>query len=152
MTTLQERLNRSREVALASQQAEWDRRSNDCAAESARMDRVRAKMLEWLRPAQPWEYGAWLEAVMASGGQPTHFYDYPMRGMYVALCDFPATPLYGSASLSIIVPKGIEVTGELGHIDLFIMRRRGVLFRGFHDPAPKQPTFAPVWSDTLIPS
>jgi hypothetical protein len=77
-----------------------------------------------LRKATPEDYRAWLEGWVEKEGQITHHYNYNMPGdFYVARSNFVLPPLYGSRSVDIIVPDGIEVTyEELGHNSLYYMR------------------------------
>jgi hypothetical protein len=125
-------------------------RERQWAATKARGEENRAFMLAQLRPAQPWEYGAWLKGYLLAGGRPTHIYDHRMTEMYVALTDLSIRPLYGADSLNIILPEGIrEDGGDTGHVNLFIVNK--YLQRGFHQRTPTTPEFVPVYSDTVIP-
>jgi hypothetical protein len=76
-----------------------------------------------LRPAHKRDYERWLEGHLSAGGKITHAYDYKMPESFrVAMEDMTLRPLYGARSLNIIVPEGIEVTGELGHTNLYLMK------------------------------
>ncbi len=98
-------------------------------------------ILTHMRPARVRDYDAWLDGFMAKGGKITHKYNYKMPDdFYVALQDTHMIPLYGAQSISIIVPVGIEITGELGHVDLFYM--------GNFKPEPSH--FVPVYIDNRI--
>lgn len=73
------------------------------------------------------DYTQWLKGVIQSGSEPTHYYDYPMARVldkfYVAIRHFRVAPLYGSSSIAIIVPNGIDfLGGELGHSNLYFMK------------------------------
>lgn len=70
-------------------------------------------------------YKKWLGGVLAKGKKPTHFYDYSVNNWewFVATRDFKMEPLYGSLSLDIIVPEGVEyLGGELAHSSLYFLK------------------------------
>lgn len=91
-------------------------------------------------------YNAWLTGYMQKGGEPTHRYDRPLRNFYVAVADLDLMPLYGSGSVSIIVPAGVTVNLEngrdAGHCNLYFMEDFSSL--GFHGGKAT----VPVYSDT----
>ncbi len=112
-----------------------------------------------LAPASKENYEQWLSAWLAAGRVATHRYNYPFeqsnhsnafklhgKGWYLAVKDFETVPLYGSSSVSIIVPQGVEhVSGDLGHTNLYM----------FKSPNPEQEgpfatRFVPVYSDLSI--
>lgn len=87
------------------------------------------------------DYIEWLHGFLNAGNKPSHFYDYPFdqwENFYIALESFRITPLYGSASINIIVPKGIQITGDPGHTNLYIC-----------DGYRTSMEFVPVFSDTI---
>ncbi|MDY6966736.1 MAG: hypothetical protein SVM80_12370 [Halobacteriota archaeon] len=78
-----------------------------------------------LRRATEVDYVEWLFGYIQNGGKPTHYYDYelPRRDFYVATQDFEIRPLYGSSSVSIIVPKNINfLGGELGNNKIYLLK------------------------------
>jgi len=94
-----------------------------------------------IRIAHVNEYIKWLDGFLDSGETPTHRYSYPFSqwdSFYIAYKDFVITPLYGSASINIIVPKGIKVTGNPGHTNLY-----------FFDGYCTNNGFIPIFSDTI---
>jgi len=84
-------------------------------------------------------YSLWLESYIESGGEPTHCYDYNTpNNFYVATHDFHLITLYGSASVSVVVSKGIKVTFDnLGHNQVYEFD--GLKLHGFS---------VPVYNDT----
>jgi len=64
------------------------------------------------------DYVKWLNDLSVV---PTHHYGYDMHTEYwfIATENFTITPLYGSSSINIIVPIGIDVEGESGHNGLY---------------------------------
>lgn len=95
---LQERLATLRAGYFAQRRADRQRMREMFDRESREQDKAREEMLQWLRPAEPFEYSAWVKLFMEAGGVPTHFYGHPMSDTWVALCDMTATPLYGASS------------------------------------------------------
>lgn len=151
MSELQSLLNNMRTVALAEQAAQ-SRRDRLCGDTEER----RNALVSLMRPAQKWEYEAWLAGWMAAGGTPTHFYGYPTptEGWWVALADTVILPLYGAFSINVIVPAGIDVTGVTGHSNLYVTTAEGeYLHQGFHQGKPSQDSpYVPVWTDTDVAS
>jgi hypothetical protein len=85
-------------------------------------DAKRRELKNEFRKASLHDYTNWLIGFWAKGGKNTHIYDYliPISDWYVAKKDFMVLPLYGSNSIEIIVPEGINfLGGELGHNNLF---------------------------------
>lgn len=119
----------------------WRERAEEEAEFVADEERVRCEVLPNLRRAKPRHYREWLRGFLASGGKPTHFYDYPLPStFYVARRDFTLVGLCGSGSYDVIVPAGIKVTIERrGHCNLFFM-----------DGFTSQGHFVPVYSDTVV--
>lgn len=75
-----------------------------------------------IRRANPQDYERWLTGYLEAGGTISHAYDYPMTGDFcVALRDLTLPALYGSSSISIIVPEGITISAPegLGHCKLY---------------------------------
>jgi hypothetical protein len=104
-------------------------------------DDAMRKMELHLRKASMQDYKAWLNGFLSSGGNPTHYYDYPFTrwdNFYVALEDLELSPLYGASSINIIVPIGVKVTGKKGHIGLF-----------FYDNFATDGGIVPVFVDTM---
>lgn len=154
MSELQSLLNGMRTVALAEQaaQIESDRRYREGDNKRERRNALTSLM----RPAQKWEYEAWLAGWMAAGGRPTHFYDQPTptTGWWVALADMVILPLYGAFSINVVVPAGINVTGMTGHSHLYVTTAEGeYLHQSFHQGKPsKDAPYVPVWTDTEVAS
>lgn len=74
------------------------------------------------RPAVIDEYKDWLAGFLERGGKITHVYDYPWRRWrwYTVTQNCIVPAFYGSISVSLIVPSGIWVTGDMiGHNNLF---------------------------------
>lgn len=94
-------------------------------------------MNEVFAQARVSDYATWLRGYAEHGGRITHVYDYPMSNwsFLVALRDFRTGGECGAASVSIIVPEGINhICGGLGHNDLFFMD-------GFRTPSHIVPAF-----------
>ncbi len=75
-------------------------------------------------PATIEDYEEWLKGFIQGSGDPTHYYDYPMDrvvdSFFIAIDDFEIIPLFGSQSISVIVPRGVNfLGGELGHNRLY---------------------------------
>ena len=80
------------------------------------------KILPNLRRAKPSDYKKWLYGFLENGGVISNHFNYDMSdNFYIAKKSFDMHPLFGSLSISIIVPKGIIVTGNPGHGSLFFM-------------------------------
>ena len=97
-----------------------------------------------VREAAPADYLFWLAGYLATGGQPTHYYDYSiidvMYKYYVATRDFHIAPLYGGMSINLIVPVGVTfLGGEPGHTNLF-----------FEDGFTTSGGWVPVYQDTAF--
>jgi hypothetical protein len=94
-----------------------------------------------VRKANIKDYMQWLRGFLDTGNKPTHYYSYPFDQwgtFYIATKNFEIIPLYGSASINIIVPKDIKITGNPGHSNL-------LLFDGYKSTIG----LIPVFSDTL---
>lgn len=76
-----------------------------------------------LKPAKPWHYKKWVDLYLKNGHRITHPYTGNMPdSFFLAKKDLVVTPLYGSSSVSIIVPSKINVTfTNLGHNNIFYM-------------------------------
>jgi hypothetical protein len=157
-------------------QAEQDREHAAREAEYAEARRIsqeqRSEFLTHCRPATLIEYTAWMIGWLRNDNEPSSVYDYPFtrRGVQVvgngdpmrgplevqeaptswwALGERPESvpSLYGSASLHVIVPNGVDFTprdvpgtfhGQCGHSTFYFMDR----FQIVGD-------FTPVYSDML---
>lgn len=75
------------------------------------------------RSADVKDYRLWLEGFVAGGGKVTHVYDYDIPDDFIILEKSVEIPtLYGSASIQVIVPHGINPTienGNLGHNTIY---------------------------------
>lgn len=96
----------------------------------ARMDESHARTESFwassrhvLSPATPLDYARWLAGYIRQGGELTHSYDYDLpRSFFVATGNLHLPALYGSRAVSVIVPRGVEVTfDEIGHNALYFM-------------------------------
>ncbi len=117
-----------------------------------RMEAIRKEHAEYKRLAKIYifphikiasknDYITWLHGFLDAGNKPSHFYDYPFDqwgNFYIATESFEITPLYGSASINIIVPNGIQITGDPGHTNLY-----------YSDGYKTSLNFIPVFSDTI---
>lgn len=67
-------------------------------------------------PATLDQYIAWLRGYIASGGRPTHFYDYPFTGFEYATSDIviDGVSKRGVHGRMIIVPAGLHATTRTG--------------------------------------
>lgn len=81
------------------------------------------ELMPHLQPATINDYKNWLRGFLENGGKPTHSYDCSIEdqinNMFVAKEDFEIMPFFGDSSVSIIVPKGIKYSGEVGHNVLY---------------------------------
>lgn len=152
---IQSKINEIRDQEARSQKA-WDRMRADHEREySESKERFKKECLPKFRPADSKEYSRWLTGYMKNGGTPTHCYNYNTTNFrfYVALSDFEIVPAYGAASYSIIVPKGIQATGEdMGHCQVYFMddytNRGGMvpLFADFEELDSDQSNLLPAKS------
>lgn len=101
----------------------------------ARLDKQKAAIMQFLRPADVNDYVMWLEGYLRNGGSFTHYYDYDFRvgRMYVATADVTIPALYGAMSVDVIVPKKFTVVAS-GHCGLYFME-------GFQKDAFTVPSF-----------
>lgn len=100
--------------------AEWEREWKE------RSTQANKGFLHAARGAAAHDYAQWLRGFLLQGGTISHNYDYPMPtgrgGFYVAGMPCVISPLYGAASVSLIVPADVECTIDgLGHIDVYFM-------------------------------
>lgn len=139
---------RKRLDAMRNETLEASQRSRDSMARhETSLDREwrDRELMRLLRPAAPLDYAQWLTGYMGNGGQPTHYYDYPIAraSFYVAIRHFSLEhPLFGANAVNIIIPEGVAfLGGDLGHCNLYYMD--GYAVRG---------GWKPVYSDvhTLI--
>jgi hypothetical protein len=138
-------LQESYDKAMVRQRAQRSEQTHATDSMLQEQEQNRAFMRAQCRPASPGEYMAWLKGYVLAGGEPTHFYDYPLREMWMALGHLEVRPLYGAFSMRILVPDGVcEDGGPTGHTDLFIISNGHYYTRGFHD----RPSSVPMWSNT----
>lgn len=109
-------------------------------------DRKQKELFPKLRKAEASDYIEWLKGYIGNGGEPSHFYDYPFSqpgSFYIATEDFRIFPLFGSAAIHIIVPKGIhaDVSESTGHCCIYFMD-------GFR--IEYCTSWVPVYQDTII--
>ena len=99
-----------------------------------------AEIMPKLKPAYAHNYKKWLRGYLENGGTPTHWYDYGLPdSFYVAKRNIEMTPLFGSTAINIIVPKGIDVSGNLGHCNLYFM-----------DGFKAKGRWIPVYGNTIV--
>lgn len=135
-------LNKAREIYFAQQRARHEKEDSQREANWSLWRTARSEMLRNLRLAELGEYATWMRGYLRRGGQPTHFYDYPEPGMWVATDDIVVRPLYGALSFDgIIVPRRVDVQVEgLGHNAVYLMR--GL--------SPLMSHIIPVYRDTEV--
>lgn len=159
MSTLADEFNAQREIAFAQQRTLAQSRDDDYDRQHAAMLRSREDLLSAMRPAQKWEYEAWLTGYLKQGGKVTHFYNHahPLKAFYVASTNFTMTPLYGALAVNIVVPKGVHLLGgDTGHCNVYITTffdegGDAFVYQGFHDSSPHfNPHFVPAYSDTEV--
>lgn len=159
MSTVADEFHAERELAFAAQRSVRNSRHSGRDREHAARVEQRKDLLALLRPAQKWEYEAWLTGYLKQGGKVTHFYDYahPIQNLYTALSNFVVTPLYGALAVNIIVPKGVHLLGgDTGHSNVYITTvfdkgDDAFVYQGFHDSGPHfNPHFVPAYSDTEL--
>jgi hypothetical protein len=140
MTTTQE-LRELHAAKTQAQRAEWAAILEQTKAEFAGEDAIRARLLAETNAASPEDYGEWMAAFLALGGQPTHWYDYEQPGDFrVAYVDLEVEPLHGASSLHIVARRGVTVRGVLGHSTVYLM------------DYPLRPClWVPVYSDAVLP-
>ena len=81
---------------------------------------VRQDVMTHLRTGSRDEYDRWAQAQVAEGHRPLGY--YPDR-FFVAKNSFEILPMYGASSITVLVPGGIEVTGDaLGHNDIYELK------------------------------
>jgi hypothetical protein len=105
------------------------------------------RMFSCLEPATADDYTSWLHGFVDQGGKPNRSLSNPMSQdkWYKATKDFTIVPLYGLASVNIIVPEGIAIDGiDPGHSNLFF-------FEDFKTRGMKGSiALVPVYSDTQL--
>jgi len=81
-----------------------------------------------VRPAKISDYVNWLIGYQKNGGKITQKYDSPTTiffdNWFVVEKDFTVIPLFGSSSVNIIVPEGVDFLGkkeDLGHSNLYFV-------------------------------
>jgi hypothetical protein len=104
-------------------------------------EKIRAEIMQHVRPATRQDYHDWLKAYLLDGGKPTDVYDYPFArwgDFYVATNNFTLPPLYGALGIHLIVPKGIIVAcPNLGHNNIYR-----------YMPMSAEGYMVPIFSDT----
>lgn len=101
---------------------------------------IRRQIIAVTSAATPQDYGRFLALYLRAGGQPTHFYDYPMSRREFRLVTEPLEirPLYGALGLDLLVLPNVGITGSGGHINLYRM----------DDPLASR--FVPIYSDSEV--
>lgn len=91
-----------------------------------RLDRIvsRQKLESYCIKCGSDRYLEWLISYVENGGTPTHFYKYPSSQWkwYLAKKNIKPVALYGSNSMNIVVPIGVDIEdGNYGHSDIYTM-------------------------------
>lgn len=110
-------------VGIRRDKARWNEMIGNHEAEHQRNEDLKKDMMSNLREASISDYLDGLsEYSQVTKSVFTHRYDYTFYNadFYVALNDFTISPLHGSQSINIIVPKHVTVYGELGHNNLYL--------------------------------
>lgn len=110
----------------AVSKAEWDaERKADRERIEATTNRFWNENQLGLRRAATIDYKRWLDGYVEAGGHLTHSYDYNMpTDFYIATRNITAYPLYGSASIHVIVPSHLTLNVEhgIGHCTYYLMK------------------------------
>lgn len=130
-----------RMTALEQQRRDGEARHSGYDEQHAKDQEWLDDLWQWTVAADPEDYNAWLTGHLRAGGKVSHFYSYemPAEQWFVANVSFEIRPLYGSASINVIVREGVAVTGKTGHNSLYLMD--GFASRGFHDSDASVPVF-----------
>ena len=118
MNTLSDFIDRKR-----AKDREWHAQIKRRHLEAAAMlDSVARDVAPYTTACPMARYAEWLRRYIESGGEPTHWYDYPFQRaeMLLATGDFRLPALYGSMAVSVVVPAGISVTTLGGHNKLYL--------------------------------
>lgn len=134
---LHKEMMRARKLAHVDE-IEWNLKQEAGKKEhEEQVSRAQASFMSACKPAKTKHYIEWLEGYVEGGGSVTHAYKYRWPGGLMAKRDCTITPLYGSSSVTVIVPKGVNVKIEaLGHNEVYFMD--GFVALG---------DFVPVYSD-----
>lgn len=101
---------------------DWDAKQRRHETEyRERMSEFDVKVRPHLHPASANDFKRWLKGFLDNGGVPRHMYDYPRDRTYVAHESFEMVPMFGASSLDIIAMKGVKITGQKGHCNIFYM-------------------------------
>lgn len=140
MITSTAELRQLHQARISAKNAEWQQMLAEDEVRSVAQSVERERIIGHAHRATPHEYGRWLARYLATGRQPTHFYDYPMsRGSFYTLDrSVDLTPLFGANHLCLIVPAGMTAHGEPGHTNLFLM------------DYPEMARHVPVYTDSVV--
>lgn len=115
-------------LGKTKKEAEEDLRKQ--AEEEYRQERMKMKHARWklqgvTRKATPNEYRRWLGGYLSRGGKNLKIEDETFRTSadewFLLEEDVELPGLYGTEAVSLLVPKGISVSGERGHCDILYM-------------------------------
>lgn len=111
---------------IAKEKAERERRRQEALYQYPSKYAMR---LLPVRDAEFVDYLEWMVGFLATGGKPTHHYDYNMPSSFkVALTSFALPHACGALSIEVIVPYPMTVTPG-GHCHIF--RMDGFTHSGF---------------------
>lgn len=139
---------------LAEAERGWNRRNqpDDHEEHLAATPPKQVAIREHTEPATINQYTTWLHGYFASGGRPTHFYDYPFATAQFVIAHsdivIDSDAEFGSSGRHIIVPAGRRVLrtnphaafNGYAHTSLYFMPDRDRPFRNNND-------FVPVYND-----
>ena len=120
----QVRLQLAREEAGLERQNEQMTRAKFMKEMQRKQQMLREMRGKVMRPATKEDYEKWLRGYMMRGGDIEHVLNYPFSeygSFWVATEDVELPGFYGALSFRLIVPAGVEVTGDRGHCALFHM-------------------------------
>jgi len=143
---MRQELSRLIEKERKSAEESERRRIEHTRAFESGKSRLHYELLPKLRKARPCDYKRWLKGFLDEGGNPTHYYDYPMdrQHWYAATKNIVIFPLFGSSAISVIIPEGIQVdiSQGRGHNEIYLMDR--------YTKPGESVGFVPVFCDTII--
>lgn len=137
MDITEQRRQKEREME-ANAAMDWKSAMANNDQENAYLESKSKTWIATLRKATPRDYSLWLDGFLAHGGNVTNTYPYDMPpDFFVATKNIKITDLYGSSSIGVIVPEGIEVSyDDKGHNNIYYMNNSFA------------PDWVPLYTDT----